>query len=187
MIYAMMVDIHSKSEYFHEQLQTERQKMNRYQQEFRELRDNISNKDIACQKCWSSLSYLDFDHIINHVLENHRPVKKAYNDTLDPLQQLLIFICLFNTICLVNIFKRPSTLFYTSHLFTIICLFIQGEIFIKDKPNVYYTLIMGVGIFLFSLFVLIKILITLLNILHYQRMKEILTSDISPDMFITIK
>ena len=173
----MMIDIHSKSEYFHEQLQIEREEINRYQQELRELRDNTGNNNIACKKCWSSLNYFDFDHIINHVLENNRRVKKSYNDTLDPLQHLLINICLLNTICIVIIFKKPSKLFYTSNLFTIICLFIHGEILIEDKPNVYYTLIVGVGIFLFSLFLLIKILITLLNILHYQRMKEILTDE----------
>ncbi len=136
---------------------------------------NLNNK--ACQKCWLCNSSYDYDQIINLVLENNRHIKKSYDDTLFPLQALLIFICSFNTICITMIFKEPITLFLTSILFTSIWVCINGEVLIQDKPNVYYALVISLGIFLFSLFLLIKILITLLKIVEYQRMKDILTSE----------
>jgi len=180
--YPMMIDIHSKHEYFNEQLQIERENLSKFKEELIKTehyyRYNVSNDNITCLACWSPIWELDFDYIINHVLENNRHIKQLYDDTISPLQRLLTLICCFNTMCVVIIFKKNHTsYFFTSSLFTTICVFIYGEFFIRDKPNVYYTLITGVGIFLFSCFLLIKILLTLLNVLHYQRMKDILTNE----------
>ncbi|CAF4522829.1 unnamed protein product [Rotaria sp. Silwood2] len=179
--YPMMENIHCKHEYFKKQLKIEREELNKLKDELVGLRyyygHNVSKHDMTCQKCWFPILDLNLGYIINHVLENNKHIKKSYNDTLLPLQCLLIAICFLNTICIMMIFREPFKLFLTSNLFAVICLSIYGEIFIKDKPNVYYTLIIGVGILLFSLFLLIKILMTLLNIIYYQRMKDILTSE----------
>jgi len=176
-----MVDVHSKHEYFNEQLQIEEEKLNRYKKELIKTKNyyryNVNNNNITCKKCSSLIQKLDFDYIINHFLVNSRQIKQLYDDTLYPLQCLLILICCFNTTCIVIIFKEPTKLFLTSNLYTIICLCIYAEVFIKDKPNAYYTLITAVVIFLFSCFLLIKIFLTLLNILHYQRIKDILTNE----------
>jgi hypothetical protein len=51
-------------------------------------------------------------------------------------------------------------------------LCIQAELFIADAPNVYYTLTIGICIFL-----LLTVVITLLTIVNYQIMKNILTSE----------
>ena len=140
-IYLMMVNIHSKHEYYNEQLQTERENLSRFKEELNELmsyyRYNVSRSDFTCRKCWYPILRLDFNYI----------------------------------------FKEPTNFFIISKLFAFICLCISGEFFIKDKPNVYYTLIIGVSILLFSSILLIKILLTLLSITLYQMMRNILTSE----------
>ncbi|CAF0991224.1 unnamed protein product [Adineta steineri] len=180
-VYFMMIDIHSKHEYFREQLQIETEQMNRLKNDFLRLkhyyRDDVNKDDITCQKCILPVFDIDSDYIINHLLKNNLPIKKLYNDTLLPLQHLLIFICLLNTICMTMIFEKPIKLFLISRIFRIICSFICGEFFIEDKPNVYYTLIAAIGVFLFSVFLLIKIFLTLLNIIYYHTMKNILRSE----------
>ena len=177
----MMIDIHSKHEYFNKELQIEKQKILRLKENIEELRDNhtfnidINNK--TCQKCSRWIDCFDFNYIINHVLENNRHIKSLYNDTLLPLQDLLIGICLLNTMCIVTIFKKAIKLFLISILLTILCLLIYAEVFIEDKPNVYYTLITAVTIFVFSIFLLMKIHLTLLNIIQYKKIKDILTNE----------
>ncbi|CAF3868505.1 unnamed protein product [Rotaria magnacalcarata] len=177
----LFTDIHSKHEYFREQLQIETEQMNRLKNDLLHLkhyyRDDVKKDDIICQKCMLPVFDIDSDYIINRLLKNNLPIKKLYNDTLLPLQHVLILICLFNTICMTMIFEKPIKLFLISSLFGIICLFIHGEFFIEDKPNVYYTLIAAIGVFLFSVFLLIKILLTLLNIIYYHTMKNILRSE----------
>src|ERR1700722_7737404 len=107
-VYPMMINIHSKHEYFNEQLQIETKQMNRLRKELFDLKvyytHNISKNDITCQKCWSPIWNLDINYTINHLLKYNLPIKKWYNDTLLPLQYLLILICLFNTICMTIIF-----------------------------------------------------------------------------------
>ncbi len=180
-VYPMMINIHSKHEYFSVQLQIEREQLDKFKNELIEQKscysNNIRKDDMTCQKCWWPVLDLNFNHIINHVLKNNKHIKRSYDDTLFPLQRLLIPICLFNTLCITIIFKEPIKLFLTSNLVTIICLCIYRELFIEDKPNVYYTLITGVGILLFSVFLLIKILLTLLNIIYYHILKNILTTE----------
>lgn len=51
-------------------------------------------------------------------------------------------------------------------------LCIQAELFIADAPNVYCTLTIGIYVFL-----LLTVVITLLTIVNYQIMKNILTSE----------
>ena len=107
-------------------------------------------------------------------MENNRHIKKSYDDVLFPLQFLIIFISYLNIISTMITFKKPIGMFLVSNLFAIISLCIQGERFIADQPNVHYTLFTGVGIFLVSIYVLLKIL----TIVHYQSMKDIFKEDI---------
>lgn len=78
-----------------------------------------------------------------------------------------------NIISTTTILKQPTRLFILSNLFAFISLCIHGEFFIADIPNVHYTLIVGICIFLFSIFVLFKIIIALIVILDYGIMKDI--------------
>ncbi|CAF0882394.1 unnamed protein product [Rotaria sordida] len=178
---SMMKNIHSKHDYFNEHLKKEREKLNTLEQKIYELKQiaghNLDMYDIVCHKCWSSIYNLNFDYVISHALENNKPIKKSYDDTLSPLQYVFIITCFINTISITLIFKEPVRLFLLSNLFIIISLCIHGEFFISNVPDVYYTLINGILIFLFSAFVLLKILMTLLTIVHYRIMKNILTSE----------
>ncbi|CAF4312711.1 unnamed protein product, partial [Adineta steineri] len=94
--FSHMVYIHSKHEYFREQLQAETEQMNRLKNDLLRLkhyyRDDVNKDDITCQKCILPVFDIDSDYIINHLLKNNLPIKKLYNDTLLPLQHLLIFI-----------------------------------------------------------------------------------------------
>ena len=177
----MMKNVHSKHEYFNEHLKIERNELNTLKQKLIQLKEdagkNIDTNDIVCHKCWYSIYRLDFDYILSHVLENNKHIKKSYNDTLTPLQYLLILICFINTISITVILKEPMRLFILSNLFVIINLGIQGEFFISDIPNVYYTLIIGIFIFLFSMFLLLKLMITLLMIVHYRIIEDILMNE----------
>ncbi|CAF1450051.1 unnamed protein product, partial [Rotaria sordida] len=178
-LYPMMLNVLSKHEYFNEQLQIENEKLNRFKQKIIDIESDhgysIRKNDITCNKCSLHIWKLDFDYILNHIVENNRYIKKSYDDTLYPLQCILSLINCVNTICIMMIFKEPIKLFLISNLLTIICLSIYGEFFIENKPNVYYTLIFGVVLVLFSCILIIKILLTLFDIIVYQRMKNILT------------
>jgi hypothetical protein len=176
-----MKNVHSKHQYFDEHLKIEKDKLNTFKQNVIQLKkdagDNLDTNDIVCHKCWDAIYDLDFNYILSDVLENNKHIKKSYDDTLSPLQYLLIAICFINTILITMIFREPVRLFLLSNLFVIINLCIHAEFFISDTPNVYYTLILGICIFLFSIFVLLKILSTLLTIFYYLIMKNILKND----------
>ena len=67
-------------------------------------------------------------------------------------------------------------------LFSYVCIYNYRKLFIKDRPNSYYTLVISIVIFLFSFFLLIELLTTLLNIMDYQRIQDSLTSEELPDI-----
>ena len=174
----MIINIHSKHEYFDQQLSIETKEFNQLKDEFMEFihcyKNSASRYDRTCSvsRVWISDSHINY--IIDDVFENNRYIKRSYDDILSPLQYSLVFICLFNIFCMIIIYKNPTTYFCISILFAIICVWIQGEFQIEDKPNVYYTLVISVGILFFSVFLLIKILFILSNIMFYHRMKTIL-------------
>ncbi|CAF3307494.1 unnamed protein product [Rotaria socialis] len=144
MIYPMIETVHSKHEYFTKELEMEREELNRFTKELRDLRSyykhNIGRNDMTCQKCWFPILNLNLNYIVAHVLENNRHVKRSSNDALFPLQCLLIAICFLNTFCMTMIFKEPHKLFIISNLLVPICLSIDSEFFIRDSSSVYHTL-----------------------------------------------
>jgi hypothetical protein len=178
----MMKNVHSKHQYFDENLKTEREKINTLKEKLIQLkedaRNNINTNDIVCYKCWYSFYELNYNYLIFHVLENNKHIKKSYDDTLFPLQYLFILISYLNMISITIIFKRPIRLFLLSNVFASISLCIHGELFIADVPNVYYTLIVGICIFLFSIYVLLKSLIAILTVIHYRGIKNILKNEL---------
>lgn len=175
--FSMMKDVYSKHQYFDENLKKEREKTNLLKEKLFQLkedaRQNINTKDIERHKCWYPFYKLDYDYLISNVLENNKHIKKSYNDILFPLQYLIILLSYLNIISITITYKKPIGMFLVSNLFAIISLCIHGEFFIADLPNVYYTLIVGVGIFLFSIYVLLKILNTILTLIRYRSMKNI--------------
>lgn len=181
MLFPMMINVHSKHQYFDENLKIEREKLNTFKQKLVQFKEdaqkNIDTNNIVCWKCSYSISKLNYNYIISTVLENNKHIKKFYDDTLFPLQYLLILICYISMISMMVIFKKPIRLLLLSNFFAIINLCIHAELFIADALNVYYTIIIGICTFLFSIYVLLKILIILLTIVHYRIMKDILTNE----------
>ena len=181
MLFSMMKNVHSKHEYFDEHLKKERDQLNTMKQELFELeneaRNNLDTDDPVCHQWWYSIYQLDYNYMSSYILKNNRPIKKSYIETLYPLQNLLILIHYMNTISIASIFKTPFRLYLLSNLFGFISLCIQGELFNSNASNIYYTLTIGICIFLFSIFLLWKITITLLTIIHYRIMKNIITNE----------
>ena len=95
--------------------------------------------DFSCRRCIYLMAQLNSKHPFRR-LENNNHVKHEYDDTLFPLQYFLIFICFINNISILMIFQKAFQLFSTSNFLIILCLCIYGELFIKDQPNVYYTI-----------------------------------------------
>jgi len=181
MLFSIILNVHSKHEYFVEHLKKERDQLNTIKQQLFQLKENASTNLYKngpdCHKCWYSIYKLNYYSIFSYISANNKPIKKSYDDTLHPLQHLLIAIYYVNLYSMGLIFKTPFRLFLLSTLFAIINVCIYGEIFIADAPNVYYTVIIGICIFLFSIFLLLKMIITLLTIVHYQIMKNILSNE----------
>jgi hypothetical protein len=177
----MIRNVHSKHEYFDEHLKKERDQLDTLKQKLLELKEdarmNLNRNDPDCHKCWYSISKLNYNYMSSYISKYNQPIKISYDDTLLPLQYLLIDIYYLNTISMTKVFKTPFRLFFLSTLFAIMNLCIHGEFFIADAPNVYYTLTIGICIFLFSIFLLLKIMITLLTIVHCRIMKNILTNE----------
>ncbi len=181
MLYSLMKNVHSKHEYFDEHLKKERDQSNTINNKLFQLKqeagNNLDTDDLICRRCWYSIYRLNYNSMSSYILKNNKRIKKSYDDTLYPLQNLLIFIYYINTSLMATTFEKPFRLFFISTLFAIINLWIQAELFIADKPNVYYTIIIGCWTVLFSIFLLLKIIITLLTIVHYRIMKNILTNE----------
>jgi len=177
----MILNIHCKHEYFDEHLKKERDQLNTLKQKLLEVKEdariNLKKDDPDCPQCWYYIYRLNYNSMSSYISKHNQPIKKSYDNTLFPLQDLLIVIYYLNTFSMTMVFKTPFRLFFLSSLFAIINLCIQAELFIADAPNVYYTLTIGICIFLFSIFLLLKIMITLLTIVHYRIMKNILTSE----------
>ena len=176
----MMKNIHSKHEYYNEHLKKEREQLRTITQQLLQLkedaRNNLNKINPDCHKCWYSLYKLDYNYMFD-ILKNNQHIKKSYVDILFSLQNHLILIYYMNTISMTTIFKTPFRLFFLSSLLVLINLCVQGEIFIADAPNAYYTLIIGICTFLFSTFLFLKIMNTLLDIIYYQNMKNILSRE----------
>lgn len=146
-----------------------------------ELKENAGNNlntyDPTCHQCWHSISALDDNCISSYISQKDRPTKKSYDDIVFPLQNLLLLMYHVNLFSMVSIFKNPFLLFYLSTFLSIMNVWIQSELFIADAPNVYCTLAVGGCIFLFSIFLLLKMMVTLLTIIHYRIMKTIFTNE----------
>ncbi|CAF3582661.1 unnamed protein product [Rotaria sp. Silwood1] len=145
--FPMIKHIHSKHDYFKEHFKIEREEQNKFKQQLIQLKQdaeyNMNTTDTVCRQCWNDIYHLDFHYLLSHVVENYKPIKRSYDDTLLPLQNLLILIYYINTMAITGIFKQPTRLFFLSSLLAIINLGIYGELFISNIPNVYYTLIIG--------------------------------------------
>lgn len=180
-IHPVVETVYSKHDYLSKQLHIEKEEHNKFMNELRNLRiyysNNISKNDVTCQICWIRIFNLNLEDSVTHILENNRHAQKAYYDTLFPLQRLLIAICFLNTFCIIIIFNEPQKLFIISILLTVICICMSGEGFTEDNPSICYILTTVGFVFSFSIFVVFKILLTLLNIVYYQKIREILLSE----------
>jgi len=65
---------------------------------------------------------------------------------------------------------------FFSALLYVLTVCIYAEIFISDKPNVYYTLTIALCTFVFSILLVFRILIDLLRIVYHQSVTKTLRS-----------
>jgi hypothetical protein len=180
-VFFLVKDVHSKHEYFDQYLEIERAESNALNNKLFELKEeartHLDIYDPICHQCWCSIYDLNYDYLSVYVLKNNKQIKQSYDDTLYPLQHFLFVIYYMNTISMSIIFETPFRLFCSSTLLMVVCLCIQAELFIADAPSVYYTLIIGICVFLFSIFLLLKIIITLSTVILYRIMTDILTNE----------
>lgn len=146
-----------------------------------ELKENAGNNlntyDPTCHQCWHSIYALDDNCISSYISRKDRPIKRSYDDIVLPLQNLLLLMYHVNLFSMVSIFKEPFLLFCLSTFLSVMNVFIQSELFTAVAPNVYCTIAVSGCIFLFSIFLLLKMMVTLLTIIHYGIMKTIFTSE----------
>lgn len=179
MFFSMARNIYCKHGYFDENLKIEREKLNRIKENIFQLKEEVGNnlfKDRNCHKCWYSLWQLNYNSIYAYISSNNKPIKRSYDETLSPLQKLLMGLSYVNIHLMTIIYIKPCRLFFLSIFLAIVHLCIYSELFIDNTPSIFYTLTIGICIILFSIFLLFKIMIDLLMIVHYQSMKKILLS-----------
>lgn len=175
-----MNDLYLKNQYFKKHLLIEKETLNKYQQDLKRLsstlRSNYDPKNLPCIRCSRLLGKLD-DQQISRLLENNQHVKQEYDRALCPVQYLLVFICFVNSVFTTIIFEKPLIFFLLSNLFCIGCFCIHGEFFFGDQSLLISTVIIGTFICLFSVYLLIHAIITLVVIMNYHMMKSILISN----------
>ena len=171
----MINEIYSKGEYFRRELQIEQDDIRHQKKEFAELFGDSERQgnpnDLSCRRCFSLISQIHIREIFR-ILDNQEYVKHEYNQSLLPLQSILIVLCLLNNLSIQFIFKQALKLFLLSNLFLLLCFGIYAELFIEDQPSVFYTLIIAVFILLFTISLLFHVAKTFVIIRHYQRMKK---------------
>lgn len=170
-----MNEIYLKNEYFSQALAIERDQTLRYKKELSQLPHQLMVycrvRNESCDE-WTFLVKKLTSKQIFRIIENNRHIKEEFNQALFPLQFLLICLCLCNNILILIMFEKALALFFVSNILCIICLSIHGEFFIRDRPSVYYTLIIALFIVLFTIYLLFKVSDALLMIRHYRLVQE---------------
>ena len=181
MLVSLMKNVHSKNDDFAEHLKKETDQSKEIQEKLfqlkKEARNNLDTASFRCHRCWFSIFNLNYDYMSSYILKNNKQIKKSYDDTLHPLHYLLTLLYYLNTISMTTIFKLPFRFFFLSTLFAILNLCIEAQFLIGDTPNVSHALVIGSCIFLLTLCLLYKMVMALLIVIHYQMMKNILTSE----------
>ena len=140
------------------------------------LNDLKSTSDQRTKSCFDLISKFYAKQMFG-IHEKNQHIKEEYNQTLLPLQYLLAFLCLMNNSLILIIFKRSLKFYFLSNIFLILCLCIYAEFFLPHQPNVSYTLYIGWSIFLFTIYLLMKVFSTLWIIEHYQSMDHLRNND----------
>jgi len=80
-----MKDIHSKHQYFHENLQIEKEKLIVLRKDISQFETDVANGFYTfgrdCYKCWLSLDKLNFQSIYSSMEFKNKPIKKLYDET----------------------------------------------------------------------------------------------------------
>ena len=179
MLFCLMRDIHSKHLYFKEHLQIEKEKLIHLKEkifQFEKDVRNISHFGKNCLKYWHSFNEINFQSIYSSMEFKNKPIKKLYDETLYPLQRLIILLSHENIYVMMIIYIKPFRLMFFSALLYVLTVCIYAEIFISDKPNVYYTLTIALCTFVFSILLVFRILIDLLRIVYHQSVTKTLRS-----------
>ena len=180
----MIKTIYSKDEYFHRELKIEKENIFQQKKQLEQLLDNWKSQrystDVSCRRCSSFVTQIDRQQIFR-ILDNQQHMKEEYNQTLFPLQFILIVLCLLNNIFIILIFENALQLFLLSNLFLTLSFGIYAEFFIQERPNVYFTLLIALFILLFTIFFLFQVIKTSIIIQHYQTARKIMTNVQSDD------
>lgn len=171
----MVHQISTKVEYFQRQLLAERIDILRRKDEFREFlndfKSHLHKQNKSCQQCQTLLYQLNPEHILRFIAKN-QPIKNEYDETLWPLHCLLVLLCLTNNFLLLFVFEKDLKLYILSNILLIISVGISTEVFIEERPNVYYTLVIVVIIIFFTISLLFQAFNTLLIVRHHQKWKS---------------
>ena len=169
----MLNDVASKDGYLRQQWLLEQEKIVDQKRNLHEfLNDLKSSSDQStkpCKTCFNSILKLSSKQILK-IYEKNQHVKEEYNQIVVPLQYLSSFLCLMNNFFILSIFKESWKFYFLSNILLIVCLCIYGEFFLPSQPNVFYTLFIAWSIVIFTVYLLMKIVSTLLIIEHYQLM-----------------
>ncbi len=112
----MAQNIYSKHGYFDENLKIEREKLNRIKENIFQLKEEVGNNllkfDPNCHKCWYSLCQLNYNSIYAFISSNNKPIKRSYDETLSPLQKLLMGLSYVNIHLMTIIYIKPFRLVF---------------------------------------------------------------------------
>ena len=169
----MLNEVSSKNEYVRQQWLFEHEKIVNQKRNLHEFLNNLKpplNQSIKpCKKCFDSISRFYFEEILN-IYEKNRHVKDEYDQIVLPLQYLSSFLCLINNFLILIIFKKYYKFYFISNILLILCLCIHAEFFLRNQPNISYTLFTAWSVVIFTIYLLIKVFSTLFIIEHYQLM-----------------
>lgn len=155
----------------------EKETTNKYKEDLIQLsntlRSNFDPNNLSCIRCDHLLRKIDYGQI-SRVLGNNKHVKQEYDRILCPVQYLLIFVCFVNTFVIIMVFQKPLKFFLLSVSFAIGCFLVHGEFLLQDQSLLISTIILGVLIVCFSVYLSVHVVITLIVIANYQTMKGVM-------------
>ena len=173
--YPMINEIYSKDGYFRRELQLEQNNIQHEKKEFQQMLDDLRRQrnpnDLSCRRCFFLSAHIDLRQIYR-ILDNHQHVKQEYDECLFPLQSMFVLLCLLNNALIIVIFDQASRLFLLSNAFLLLLFGIYAELFIQDRPSVFYTLVIAVLILLFTMYLLFQVFKTFVIIGHIRRMRN---------------
>lgn len=173
----MIKDLQSKSEYFHYHLTIERNQLDQFKYEMKQLKIDAlqcreRDKKYPFDNCYW-ISQPRFDSFLFYLVENNKHIHNEYSQMISPFQHLLIVLSFLNTTLIGLIWKQAIRHFLLSNFFALLILCINGQLVLSTNSNVHRILLIGLCLIFFSIWTLFKVIQTLSAIVHYRTIKEL--------------